>query len=595
MTYRKHEPPRTDRGRFARDLMVTVGAILGASLFRVLLAPVLYDRAAFQVFTLAVMISAWTGGWRTGVVATVLASFVGAWLFVSPFDKAKVHDVQDIAQTLLFAATGCGISILAGKLHKARRAAETQARNATRMRDELSDFLESISESFQALDRKFHLLYMNEAAERITGKDFAAEMIGQPVWNQFPATIGARVKLQLREVMASRTPLSSEYRDESTNRWYLISVYPFRDGVSVLARDISGKKSQEVERERMVIELQQALAQVRTLRGLIPICAWCKRIRDDRGYWQQLEAYIRDHSEQTSPTECARTVPERWENPWAEGVQCGRDQLFVIMTAWANVFARARCLFSPPSPHLSTPVRSATIPVPRPLATPPVRPTDWRNRPSASRSTPPPDHAETPLRTHRPRHGIRHLHRITGALRPIGPDAHLAAPLAARDGHRGSLVQVRKQRRLVVVHLHRIGQREQFANQLRRVAAAPQIHVVEAPCVRHCTGSVDGACRRREHSSDKESRNRSSPAATPRAPQLLIVQGQAIVGRGPVNREIGMPFRIQSHRYASCRLPCRHLNKLRRSGRAPRPAASAARPRSSSPTALRKITRCPSR
>jgi hypothetical protein len=65
----------------------------------------------------------------------------------------------------------------------------------------------------------------------------------------------------------------------------------------VLARDISERKAEEADRERMVIELQQALAQVRTLRGLIPICAWCKRIRDDQGYWQQLEAYIRDHSE----------------------------------------------------------------------------------------------------------------------------------------------------------------------------------------------------------------------------------------------------------------------------------------------------------
>jgi len=296
MTYRKYQTSRTDRGRFTGDLMVTVGAVLIASLFRVLLAPVLYDRAAFQLFTLAVMISAWTGGSRIGIVATVLASFVGVWLFVSPFDKAKVHDVQDIAQTLLFATTGCGISILAGKLHKARQAAETEARNATRMRDELSDFLESISESFQALDRTFHLLYMNEAAERITGRS-DAEIFGQPIWDHFPATVSANVQQQLRDVMASRTPMSSEYFDELRDRWYLISVYPFRDGVSVLARDISERKAEEAERERMVIELQQALAQVRTLRGLIPICAWCKRIRDDQGYWQQLEAYIRDHSE----------------------------------------------------------------------------------------------------------------------------------------------------------------------------------------------------------------------------------------------------------------------------------------------------------
>jgi DNA-binding response OmpR family regulator len=44
-------------------------------------------------------------------------------------------------------------------------------------------------------------------------------------------------------------------------------------------------------------ELRQALDQIRTLRGIIPICANCKNIRDDKGYWNQVEAYVRDHSE----------------------------------------------------------------------------------------------------------------------------------------------------------------------------------------------------------------------------------------------------------------------------------------------------------
>jgi AmiR/NasT family two-component response regulator len=44
-------------------------------------------------------------------------------------------------------------------------------------------------------------------------------------------------------------------------------------------------------------ELEAALAKVKTLSGLLPICASCKKIRDDQGYWQQVEVYIRDHSE----------------------------------------------------------------------------------------------------------------------------------------------------------------------------------------------------------------------------------------------------------------------------------------------------------
>ena len=50
-------------------------------------------------------------------------------------------------------------------------------------------------------------------------------------------------------------------------------------------------------RGRLILELQNALAQLKTLSGLLPICASCKKIRDDDGYWNQLEAYIQDHSD----------------------------------------------------------------------------------------------------------------------------------------------------------------------------------------------------------------------------------------------------------------------------------------------------------
>ena len=64
-----------------------------------------------------------------------------------------------------------------------------------------------------------------------------------------------------------------------------------------LTREVAERKRVEQEREKMIIELQQALAEIKKLSGLLPICASCKKIRDDQGYWQQIEAYIRDHSE----------------------------------------------------------------------------------------------------------------------------------------------------------------------------------------------------------------------------------------------------------------------------------------------------------
>lgn len=67
------------------------------------------------------------------------------------------------------------------------------------------------------------------------------------------------------------------------------------------ARNLEGhireRQRAEAERERLIVELQDALAKVKTPRGLIPICASCKKIRDDQGYWTQLETYLAKHSD----------------------------------------------------------------------------------------------------------------------------------------------------------------------------------------------------------------------------------------------------------------------------------------------------------
>jgi PAS domain S-box-containing protein len=60
--------------------------------------------------------------------------------------------------------------------------------------------------------------------------------------------------------------------------------------------DITQEKFAEVERERMIAALQSALADVKTLSGIIPICANCKKVRDDKGYWEQVESYVSHHS-----------------------------------------------------------------------------------------------------------------------------------------------------------------------------------------------------------------------------------------------------------------------------------------------------------
>jgi len=65
----------------------------------------------------------------------------------------------------------------------------------------------------------------------------------------------------------------------------------------MIIRDITERKAAEAERERLIKELQEALGRVKTLSGLLPICASCRRIRDQQGTWHNLEVYIRNHTE----------------------------------------------------------------------------------------------------------------------------------------------------------------------------------------------------------------------------------------------------------------------------------------------------------
>jgi PAS domain S-box-containing protein len=92
------------------------------------------------------------------------------------------------------------------------------------------------------------------------------------------------------------------HRDTGEERWHLTSKVPILNaqgevtGIVGISRDITLRKQLEEQRDHYVKELQEALESVQTLSGMLPICAECKKIRDDKGYWQQVEGYIMNHS-----------------------------------------------------------------------------------------------------------------------------------------------------------------------------------------------------------------------------------------------------------------------------------------------------------
>jgi len=93
------------------------------------------------------------------------------------------------------------------------------------------------------------------------------------------------------------------FEDERMGRTIDNVIYPVFDtqgevlALAVIGHDITERKKVEEALKEEHRRLQQALDEVRTLRGIVPICAHCKKIRDDKGYWNQVEQYISDHTE----------------------------------------------------------------------------------------------------------------------------------------------------------------------------------------------------------------------------------------------------------------------------------------------------------
>lgn len=67
--------------------------------------------------------------------------------------------------------------------------------------------------------------------------------------------------------------------------------------IYAVARDITEEKLAHEERERLMHELQEALAEVRTLQKILPICSYCRKVRDDENYWHTVEAYVARHTD----------------------------------------------------------------------------------------------------------------------------------------------------------------------------------------------------------------------------------------------------------------------------------------------------------
>ena len=169
----------------------------------------------------------------------------------------------------------------------------------------LAAIVESSDDGIISKDMAGIITSWNAGAETIFGYT-ADEMIGTSIMRLIPAEHQEEERYILKQISQGAKVSNFETVQQAKDGRLInvsVTASPIKDstgrvvGVSKIVRDITERKRAETERERLIGELKAALAEIKTLSGLLPICAGCKKIRDDKNFWHSVESYLESHSE----------------------------------------------------------------------------------------------------------------------------------------------------------------------------------------------------------------------------------------------------------------------------------------------------------
>jgi PAS domain S-box-containing protein len=167
--------------------------------------------------------------------------------------------------------------------------------------------MDNIPDSIYFKDCQCRILRMNRKEMRDLNVENMSQIVGKTDADLWGEEFGRKTFTDEQRLMESGEPIiglieSRQLEDGQTN-WTWTTKVPLRDdngqivGLVGITRGINELMNTQKARDKLITELQNALADVKTLSGLVPICANCKQIRDDKGYWTQIESYIQERSQ----------------------------------------------------------------------------------------------------------------------------------------------------------------------------------------------------------------------------------------------------------------------------------------------------------
>lgn len=244
---------------------VAVLASLLALLFRFLLAPLLKENAPLLVFIMPVMISAWYGGLKPGLLATGLSALIGCYFFLQPFFSLDIAGVGNVVRISIFLLEGLLISWLSETRKTAIHRTQAIASSLRESEESYRLLVEGVEDyAIFRLDPKGYIMSWNSGAERIKGYK-AADILGQNYSILFVAEDIERHKPeQVLEIAVREGHFVEDgwrRRKDGSLFWASTTITALRDesgnlcGFSKVTRDITERKHAEEELRKLVKDL----------------------------------------------------------------------------------------------------------------------------------------------------------------------------------------------------------------------------------------------------------------------------------------------------------------------------------------------------
>jgi PAS domain S-box-containing protein len=208
------------------------------------LDPVFGPQFPWLLFFPAIAFAGWFGGLGPGLVTTGLCALVGTYVWLPSVYSSATATTREMVSVAVFCLVGLILSVLNEALRRGRRRFDV--------------LLESMSDGFVVLDRRWRYTYVNPRAAAIARRQ-PHEMLGHSLWELSPNLVGSAFDREAHEAVRTRTPRRFEFFHAPSSLWIEIRISPSPEGLTMYLQDITERKRAETASGQLAALVQSSV------------------------------------------------------------------------------------------------------------------------------------------------------------------------------------------------------------------------------------------------------------------------------------------------------------------------------------------------